>query len=513
MTGPDEGQPDATRLLTPAPMTPAPMTPALMSTGMIDGRARILRAGRPIVLRTATEHYGALLNAAFDYRPYLDMLAGSGANLTRTFVLFRELQSAVNPYSTCKPESIDYLAPYVRVDAGREDPTALDGQPLFDLDQWEPRFFDRLHDFVGRAEALGVVVELTIFSNTYADPVWELNPLHHANNVNQLSPIHWTEHLTTRYPDRLARQFALVDKIVAECRDHPNVIFEPCNEPGAGARVDPPVTATSQPEVNDWLDRLIARIRSVDDGRHLIAGQEAFRYEPWDQPLDRSMTAMDYDIVDVHPLPGTTLGGRTYELGRFMSGDLALAEIRDFCAAAASCPKPMNLDEDNTASQFTESFGWTIHRKRAWVAVLSGCHYDLIDFTIRPGLPIGSPAATAGLRAWTRFLGEACSRWDLAGAVATRDVSLVDGDVVCIAAGLDSERRAVRLVYLADPTEGTRAHPASGPVRCRLDLPADDGQLRAYAPVDGRELPPPRRNPDGTVEIELVDDLLLEVRR
>ena len=38
-----------------------------LSTAMIGDRARVLRDGRPVVLRTATEHYGAILNGAFDY--------------------------------------------------------------------------------------------------------------------------------------------------------------------------------------------------------------------------------------------------------------------------------------------------------------------------------------------------------------------------------------------------------------------------------------------------------------
>ncbi|MGH3847821.1 MAG: hypothetical protein ACRDS0_41385, partial [Pseudonocardiaceae bacterium] len=78
------------------------------------GRTILARYGRPRILRTATEHYGALLNRPFDYTKYLPMLARSGSNLTRTFVLFRELQTANNPYSTCKPASIDYIAPYPR---------------------------------------------------------------------------------------------------------------------------------------------------------------------------------------------------------------------------------------------------------------------------------------------------------------------------------------------------------------------------------------------------------------
>lgn len=482
-----------------------------LSTDQVAGRSRVLRDGRPIVLRTATEHYGAILNGAFDYVAYLSMLAASGGNLTRTFVLFRELQSAVNPYSTCKPESIDYLAPYARIDAARTDPTALDGQPRFDLDRWDDTFFERLHDFIGRAAELDVTVELTLFSNTYADQIWELNPLHHANNVNGLSRIHWSEHTTCRHPDRLQRHLALVEKIVGECRDHPNVIFEPCNEPGAGAPVDPPLFPVDQAEVNSWLDAVIAAIREVDGVRHLVAGQEAFRYEPWDQPLDHSMARMDVDIVNVHPLPGTTLGGRTYELGRFMSGDLELSEVLEFCDAAARAGKPVNLDEDNTASQYTDHFGWTIHRKRAWVAVLRGCHYDMIDFTIRPGLPVGSPAAERDLRVWTRFLGDACERWELASAPPTDDVRLLDGDVVILACRIGGVDGRARLVYLADPSEGTRRRPATGVVRCRLQLPADIRAVRSFAPGTGSELSSARLTAEGTIALELVGDLLLEL--
>src|SRR5437667_2212157 len=41
--------------------------------------------GKPTVLITSGEHYGAVLNLDFDYRKYLDALAKDGLNLTRTF--------------------------------------------------------------------------------------------------------------------------------------------------------------------------------------------------------------------------------------------------------------------------------------------------------------------------------------------------------------------------------------------------------------------------------------------
>ena len=99
--------------------------------------------GRPRVLLCATEHYGAVMNRPFRFERYLADAREKGQTLTRLFTLFRELQTPINPYSTCKPESPDYISPFRRTGPGR----ALDGQPKYDLKQWNPEFFDRLTDF------------------------------------------------------------------------------------------------------------------------------------------------------------------------------------------------------------------------------------------------------------------------------------------------------------------------------------------------------------------------------
>jgi hypothetical protein len=41
--------------------------------------------GKPAVLITSGEHYGAVLNRAFDFGKYLDTLAADNLNLTRVF--------------------------------------------------------------------------------------------------------------------------------------------------------------------------------------------------------------------------------------------------------------------------------------------------------------------------------------------------------------------------------------------------------------------------------------------
>src|SRR5262249_39786598 len=66
---------------------------------------------RPLVLVTATEHYGSVINRAFDSEKYLNDAADKKMTLTRTFLLFRELQTPRNPSSPCKPESPDFITP------------------------------------------------------------------------------------------------------------------------------------------------------------------------------------------------------------------------------------------------------------------------------------------------------------------------------------------------------------------------------------------------------------------
>src|SRR5437870_9691947 len=50
-----------------------------------DNPHYFLFRGKPTVLVTSGEHYGAVLNLDFDYRKYLETLESDGLNLTRTF--------------------------------------------------------------------------------------------------------------------------------------------------------------------------------------------------------------------------------------------------------------------------------------------------------------------------------------------------------------------------------------------------------------------------------------------
>ena len=172
------------------------------------------------------------MNSRFDFERYLRDAADKKQTLTRLFLLFREQQSQRNPYSPLKVESPDFVTPYLRTGPGK----ALDGEPKFDLDQWNPVYFARLHRFLARASELGIVVEVTLFSNTYASQVWALNPLRSENNINGLKALEWPEYNTLKDPELFKRQVAFVRKVIGEINHYDNIYYEICNEPGGGVK-------------------------------------------------------------------------------------------------------------------------------------------------------------------------------------------------------------------------------------------------------------------------------------
>ena len=121
--------------------------------------------GRPTVLITSGEHYGAVLNRDFDYVRYLDELKAHGFNLTRTFSgTYREVPGSFGIRgNTLAPAPGRFLCPWARSDT----PGASDGGNKFDLARWDPAYFERLKDFVAEAGRRGVVVELVLFCTMY----------------------------------------------------------------------------------------------------------------------------------------------------------------------------------------------------------------------------------------------------------------------------------------------------------------------------------------------------------
>ena len=435
--------------------------------------------GRPLVLVAASEHYGSVVNRPFDFARYLADAAHNKQTLTRLFLLFRELQSPRNPWSPLKPESPDYIAPWPRTGSRK----ALDGEPIYDLDRWNPEYFKRLHQFLSRASELEIVVELVLFSNTYSANIWELNPLRAENNKQGMGKVEWSDYTSLRERALVDRQFTYVRKIVQETGRYDNVYYEICNEPGGGMP-----DHTTPAEVDSWQEE-IARVVRCElhklNRNHLVFGSQAFCYTPsFRQPLDSSFSSSWLDAVNVHPLPGMVLRGQTYQLGNFMSKELRLAEFRDFFLAVQRERKPCISDEDNAASLYRDETGWTIHRKRAWTAILSGAHYDYIDFSITVGSEAGTQESHRTIRRWIRHLSEFIHSFDFIqaqpapGWIERKPKNLVDA----VLARAGSEY----IAYLADDREvsdPTGGQPIAGPIE--FALPMGTYEVRLYSPTAG----------------------------
>lgn len=200
-----------------------------------DNPHYFLWRGQPTVLISSGEHYGAVLNADFDYVKYLETLAADKLNLTRTWTggTYCEPADAFSiARNTLAPLAGRFVCPFAR--SGQ--PGYKGGGNRFDLERWDADYFKRFRDFVAKASARGVVVEVNLFCPFYDDSMWLLSPLHPANNVNGvgLGLVRTNVYTLDRHGGTLAGQERLVRKFVEELREFDNVYYEICNEPYFG---------------------------------------------------------------------------------------------------------------------------------------------------------------------------------------------------------------------------------------------------------------------------------------
>ena len=208
--------------------------------------------GRPTVLVTSGEHYGAVLNRDFDFAVYLDQLQRRHLNLTRIWTGgYREVPGNFGiSKNTLAPEASHFLQPWPQKDG------------KFDLTQWDTEYFMRLRSFMEAASKRGVVIEVNLFCPFYEDAMWDVSPFNAKNNVNGIGAIPRNEAYTLQHADLQQVQDAMVRKVAAELRDFDNLYFEIANEPYFGG-----VTLA-------WQEHIAGVIGSAESSlpqRHLIS--------------------------------------------------------------------------------------------------------------------------------------------------------------------------------------------------------------------------------------------------
>ncbi len=436
--------------------------------------------GQPLVLITASEHYGAVLNRNFDYVRYLNEAADKRMTNSRCFLLFRELEGLPhNPHSPCKPVPADYVAPWKRTGPGY----APDGFPRFNLDEWDDAYFTRLHDYLTEAARRGIVVELTLFSNAYGSNVWELNPLNIRNNVNGVGDIAWQDYNAMADEALFARQVAYVRKVVHEVNAYDNFYYEICNEPFGD---HPGHVGIDQ--VIAWHDALRAVIRAEESRlpkRHLIF-QVPVEAHRMGSELDALADDADVDAMNLHDYQWLYYRGQAFhQLGRFMQKDTKLRGINHLWTACHSANKPLVFDEDNAATNARDEEAWTLHRKRAWTTVCSGGHYDMIDFSIQAGGgEAGTPAAQATIRTWLRHLSTFIHSVDFVHTTPLEGFCARQPKDTWVSTLANQGWEYV--LYVADARE-VDAPGAGQPITWELAFTLPEGQYAAryYSPVSG----------------------------
>jgi hypothetical protein len=219
---------------------------------------------KPVLLITSAEHYGAVVNNDFDYVKYLDMLKSYNLNYTRIYPGYLiEPEGLYISGNTLAPRSEALLLPWARSNMPGYGP----GGNKFDPGKWDEAFFERLNDFICKADERNIVVEICFF-NAQSDKCWEVSPLNAKNNTGGIGVCHFNYAQTLKDTALVRIEANYVHKIVQEVNRYDNVILEICDETT--------VHGTPLDMAAEWTQYMINVIKDTEKNmrkKHLIAQQ------------------------------------------------------------------------------------------------------------------------------------------------------------------------------------------------------------------------------------------------
>jgi hypothetical protein len=117
--------------------------------------------------------------------------------------------------------------------------------------------------------------------------------------------------------------------------------------------------------------------------------------------------------------------------------------------------------------------------------VLSGGHYDLIDFTIQNRLETGTPEAQLAIRTWLKHLSAFAHSLDLAKArPLPQMVKTAPEHVIASVLGVEAQEYAIYLADAREVTEKGLGELIEGDLT--LSLPEGSWQISYLAPESGK---------------------------
>ncbi|MDQ6902394.1 MAG: hypothetical protein M3139_05200 [Bacteroidota bacterium] len=178
---------------------------------------------KPTVIVGSGEHYGSVINNAFDYEKYLRTLKSEGLNTTRLFMgaYFEKPGAFGIAHNTLAPADQNLILPWQKTG------------DKYDLEKWNDNYFERLQDLMIKATENNVIVEVNLFS-AYYGAGWAYHPFNGNNNVNGTPrDLPFNKVNTLENGNILKFQRAYVIKLIQVLNEFDNFYFEIQNEPWA----------------------------------------------------------------------------------------------------------------------------------------------------------------------------------------------------------------------------------------------------------------------------------------
>jgi hypothetical protein len=439
--------------------------------------------GHPIVLITSDHHYGAIIDRDFDFAKYLKFLSNNGMNLTRIYPggMFEPTDKYLkgNPLG---PRPGRQLLPWAKSEQTGANPSLSEpGKPSckYDLDTWDPAYFDRLKAFVELAGKYDIVVEIPFFNGMYAD-CWPLMAMYHGNNIQNVGQFEAENcGLFTTMDDRnkaVAKyQKAYIQKIATELNDYDNVIYDICDEPSLQGLPDGSIMVNPDSIIAPWI----------------IEMKEAF-------------------LQAERPLPKKHLLGQTVQN---LSPDLSKDTWCEWLPCEYVRPAEKALDMDYQANKpivnvESNYFGTSLTknaytadaiRLEGWWFMLGGGAGNInLNGEYYRGNESGQLTTTSQIAPQRKILKEFMDRLDLSGLTRFTGISGIPEGAICKGLAEEGKQYALYLFHGSNDNEwGANFVPNPGNYIDTLtlnDIPKGVYYVQWYNPVSGAVMTSEKQN-------------------
>jgi len=173
---------------------------------------------------------------AFDFDAHLAWLTRYGHNFTRGWTWEPTKWDTTTMKNRAWRNKAHTVAPHPWARTGPG--LAMDGRPKFDLERFDPDYFDRLRTRAGKAQQQGIFISIMLFEGygvQFQAEAWLNHPFNAANNINGIDADRNGDgkglEMHQRSDPRVMRlQEAYVRKVIQTLNRFDNVLYEISNE-------------------------------------------------------------------------------------------------------------------------------------------------------------------------------------------------------------------------------------------------------------------------------------------